>query len=62
MVISQFKQAKTLARQYKDQILMIGVLNNMANADIKMGKPKKIIEKLEAALTLAKKWGARRTR
>jgi hypothetical protein len=50
--ISQFKQAKTLARQYKDQILMMGILQNMANAHIKMGKPKKVIENLEASLTL----------
>jgi hypothetical protein len=39
--ISQFKQAKTLAQQYKDQILMMGVLQNMENAHIKMGKPKR---------------------
>jgi tetratricopeptide (TPR) repeat protein len=55
--ISQFKQAKTFARQYKDQILMMALLQNMAHAHIKMGKPKRGIENLEAALILAKKNG-----
>jgi tetratricopeptide (TPR) repeat protein len=58
--ISQFKQAKTFARQYKDQILMVRVLQNMANIYIKMGKLKKGIENLEAALTLAKKMGSKK--
>ena len=39
---------------------MIGVLKNMVNAHIKMGKPKKGIENLEAALTLAKKMGSKK--
>ena len=49
-----------MARQCKDQTCEMGVLEDMANVHIKMGKPKKGIENLEAALTLAKIIGARR--
>jgi tetratricopeptide (TPR) repeat protein len=59
--ITQFKQAKTVSRQCNDPIREMGIMQNMANAHMLMGKTKKGIENLEGALTLAKKMDDKRS-
>lgn len=59
--LSHYKQGKTLAHQCNDRIREMGILENTATTHMKMGKPKKGIESLEAALVLSKKIGDSRS-